>query len=336
MMRVHNGLFILCGIAACNADPPKAMDTGPPAIDETEPDTDADADGDADADADADSDADADTDADADADADAEPGPSQSCGGGEVYDCSLECHPSADLLARMTNGVCDDGTDGPDLNCIEFSWDGSECSPDTGGDTIDSGSVGDTGGVDTDDGGSDDEGSGSESDGPFGDNLLENPGLETGDLSGWTVLSSGGDGCVVSGDPHEGDFSLHTSWSLCEREQTIDLLASGFSAAELDAEPVVSVSDWFKERYDAGDEYRFVVELKNASGDTLSRFDGSGTTSGVIGYADDEWFEVAHDFSSYGTGLRTITFRDGGRDSETWAGHYGVRIDDSAVVLRSP
>jgi len=80
-----------------------------------------------------------------------------------------------------------------------------------------------------------------------------------------------------------------------------------------------------------------VVDLKDASGATIASFDGGGTTTGVTeSYDDDDWFEVSHTFADYGAGLRSITIRDGGRDSETWAGHYGVRLDDASVALVSP
>jgi hypothetical protein len=52
--------------------------------------------------------------------------------------------------------------------------------------------------------------------------------------------------------------------------------------------------------------------------------------------SDDVWFEVAHTFSDYGTGLRRIRVKDGGQDSEFWAGHYGIRIDDASVVIVAP
>jgi F-box protein 6 len=105
---------------------------------------------------------------------------------------------------------------------------------------------------------------------------------------------------------------------------------------EKQSAPEVTVSEWFKEVYAGGDTYVFVVDLKDASGSTIATFDGGGTTTGGSGYDDDDWFEVSHSFTDYGPGLRTITIRDGGRDSESWAGHYGVRIDDASVILVTP
>jgi F-box protein 2 len=229
----------------------------------------------------------------------------------------------------MGNGTCDDGSTGPDLRCPEFSWDGSDCEP-----TIDTGTSEDSGTADT--GVPPDPDPDPDLTGPFDENLVENPGLETGDLTGWTTLSSGGAGFDVSAGGHTGDYSLRTSYGLSEREQTIDLIATGFSESSLDAAPEVAVSEWFKEIYAGGDTYVFVVDLKDASGAIITTFDGSGTTTGVTGYDDDDWFEVSHSFTGYGSGLRSITIRDGGRDSESWSGHYGVKLDDAAVVLVLP
>ncbi len=173
--------------------------------------------------------------------------------------------------------------------------------------------------------------------GPFDENLVENPGLETGDLTGWTTLLSGGAGFDVGVGGHSGDYSLRTSYGLSEREQTIDLIAAGFSESSLDTAPEVEVSEWIKEYFRGGDTYVFVVDLKDASGATIASFDGGGTTTGVTeSYDDDDWFEVSHTFADYGAGLRKITIRDGGRDSEFYLGHYGVRLDDASVALVSP
>jgi len=103
----------------------------------------------------------------------------------------------------------------------------------------------------------------------------------------------------------------------------------------------VVVSEWIKEVFVGGDTYVFVVDLKDASRDLLCEylcsFDGGGTTTGVTeSYDDDDWFEVSHTFRNYGAGLRFITIRDGGMDSEDWGGHYGVKLDDASVALVSP
>ena len=69
-------------------------------------------------------------------------------------------------------------------------------------------------------------------------NLLANPGAETGDMSGWTILENGGYGWNTRGTGYEGENSFSTSYEWCKRYQEIDLLAKGYSAFQLDADQV--------------------------------------------------------------------------------------------------
>lgn len=174
------------------------------------------------------------------------------------------------------------------------------------------------------------------------ENLLVNPGLETGDFSGWIVVNSGGDGWLArdyatspNGVGDFGDFGQYganTSYGWCRRAQIVDLIALGFTAEFLDSQPYVNVSDWFLERYDV-DEYMLRVTLLDENGATLSSWAVHSYTSGTVGWDDDAWVEASHSFSGYGAGLRYITFFDGGQDTEWWAGQYGVLIDNSYLAL---
>ena len=223
----------------------------------------------------------------------------------------------------MGDGICDDGALGTALACEAFDWDGGDCPPDDTGGPTDTGEPEDT--------------AVPEPIGPFDSNLLVNPGLETGDMSGWTVIE-GESSCAIGegAAARSGDYGLKTSYSLCRRTQTIDLLTAGFTEEELDAAPEIRVSEWFKERYAAGDAYVFQVRLDDVTGTEIAMFDGGGTTSGGPTYDDDEWFEVSHSFTDYGPGVRLVTIIDGGRDSGFWAGHYGVTLDDASVMLVGP
>ena len=53
--------------------------------------------------------------------------PGDSCGSGEVYDCSGSCVDSATASSYIGDGFCDDGAWGYDLVCGEFSFDGGDC-----------------------------------------------------------------------------------------------------------------------------------------------------------------------------------------------------------------
>lgn len=173
-----------------------------------------------------------------------------------------------------------------------------------------------------------------------GANLLVNGDLETGDLTGWTVITTGSDGFAISsGGPHGGMYAVGTSYADSEREQAIDLIAAGFTPAMLDAIPRVHVEAWIRETCATGDRYHLAVALLDAAGNPLEDRAVTGVTSAVspgCDYADDTWTLFAFDLSAYPAGLRRIVYRDGGQDSEFWAGHYGVYFDDVVVSLHNP
>ena len=170
-------------------------------------------------------------------------------------------------------------------------------------------------------------------------NLLVNPGLETGDFTGWTRTAGGGDGWAIKEtgltDSDFGVYAARTSYNLCSRGQVVDLVAAGYTEADLDAAPTIHVADWFRERYDV-DAYFVEVTLLDASGGTIDTWSESGTTNGAADWWDDVYFEVAHAFSGYGAGVRYVWFQDGGEDTEYWAGNYGIEIDNAFVGVELP
>ncbi|TNE90748.1 MAG: hypothetical protein EP330_07415 [Deltaproteobacteria bacterium] len=175
----------------------------------------------------------------------------------------------------------------------------------------------------------------------YGINLLENPGLETGDLTGWDVTQRGGDGLQVMQAQlaHTGGFYLRTSYQFSSRSQRVDLLEAGYTVEELDAEPLVHAAEWFAERCETGDRYWFRVTLLDAEGSVIDQQTLGGRTTAstsLCSYADDEWFELTMSFSDYGPGLRAVLFEDGGQDSEWWAGYFGIQMDDAWLSLSPP
>lgn len=171
-------------------------------------------------------------------------------------------------------------------------------------------------------------------------NLLVNPGAETGDLSGWELVASGGDGWATGGSsPHAGSGAFATSYGQCTRRQVIDLVAAGFTVAQLDAQPIVQVGEWFREHCAGPDGWSLTVRLLDGAGLVITEQTLSGVTTGPrddCAGVDDTWQEVTTSFSSYGPGLRTLEFVDGGVDGEFWAGHYGIWMDDAVLSLNNP
>ena len=175
--------------------------------------------------------------------------------------------------------------------------------------------------------------SGPSSGGPINSNLLVNGGAETGDLSGWTVTANGGNGWAIDlSGGQEGPALFVTSYEDCRRYQEIDLLASGFTAPELDAAPDIAVGEWIASRFDHVAEYYIRVELRDAARNPIATWE-RGTPAVMLSLpAGTAWFQESHVFSGYGTGLRYVYFEDGGEDaSPSWAGYYGARLDSAYV-----
>ncbi|MDI3282145.1 EGF domain-containing protein [Polyangium sp. 15x6] len=162
-------------------------------------------------------------------------------------------------------------------------------------------------------------------------NHLDNPGAEAGDLSEWQILADGGSGWASTTSAYLfGQSAFITSYSLCKRSQVLDLTMLGFSQADLDAAPPITVGEWFQgfgPNY--GDSYYFKVELRAADDTVLASFNPGGTMS----TASNAWQSVAQTFTGYGPGLRYVYVEDGGHDTEFWLGQYGAVMDGASVVV---
>ena len=163
-------------------------------------------------------------------------------------------------------------------------------------------------------------------------NLVTNPGAESGDLAGWSVAQSGGDGWSTVAEGVFGGRCFITSYGLCARSQTLDLLALGYTAAQLDAAPPITVREWVRgynrrAAADSADPYYVKFELRRADGSVLRSF-APGTKAATV-----TWTPVEATFTGYGSGARKLYFEDGGQDVEYWAGHYGSVFDGASVVL---
>lgn len=172
---------------------------------------------------------------------------------------------------------------------------------------------------------------------PYGQNLLVNGSASAPISTGWTVLANGGAGWArtASGgyDSQGGQFS--TSYALCSRSQTVDLIALGATPQELDAAPPVTVSEAISSFLNAGvqDSYYIRVELRNAAGGVIASWNAGTATA--LKQTSGSWVVEAFRFENYGPGLRTIYIEDGGRDEGNWSGNYGTYHDAAHVEFAS-
>ena len=176
----------------------------------------------------------------------------------------------------------------------------------------------------------------SQSSGPTG-NLLLNGDAELNNLSHWVISDGSGSGWgwVVTDDPHNGTYSFIGSFLMGSMVQTVDLISSGFTSADLDNSPDVQVSEWYKASNccSGSDNYYYIAELLNASMDVIGSFNLGSSESPV--QSTPTWQQVSHTFSNYPSGLRYIRITHGSSDNEVWQGNYGTVIDDSEVRIIS-
>ena len=140
-------------------------------------------------------------------------------------------------------------------------------------------------------------------------------------LTGWTITANGGNGWLANG-------TFRTSYGWDRKFQVIDLVAAGYTTAELDTAPIVYASEQYSSIFNNQDEYSYIVTLQDASFNTIAQ-----KTISLSNIGSNAWQVAAFTFMGYGPGLRYIRYEHGGVDTEWWAGHYGARIDNSTVTL---
>jgi F-box protein 2 len=174
-------------------------------------------------------------------------------------------------------------------------------------------------------------------------NLLLNANGQTGNMTDWTTVAGGGNGWYV-GNSYSGISVLPgssnaflTSYAMDVRSQTIDLVGDGFSTAQLDGAPTISISDWVlaNANSDAKSYYFVNVLLEDASHNVIASWSDGTQSSPLTLYASAGWTEVTDSLQNYGSGLRYVVFEDGGQDSMFWAGNYGAAFDASSIMVQA-
>ncbi|XDV45747.1 hypothetical protein PO909_013789 [Leuciscus waleckii] len=167
-------------------------------------------------------------------------------------------------------------------------------------------------------------------------NLLKNPSADDG-LQGWENEQNG-DGCWVTEENRKlfPDNTVtkcfSTSRRSCLKQQLIDLTKEGYSGAFLDQQqPHIKISDWYTPLSGCRSEYRICVELLDEKKKPIRTFQPYK----VFFQQGDNypWCQITHVFKDYGPGVRFISFTHGGKDTQFWAGCYGIRVTNSSVEI---
>jgi hypothetical protein len=150
---------------------------------------------------------------------------------------------------------------------------------------------------------------------------------KTGDLAGWTIEENGGDGWISQ------PSGFQTSFGNCSKSQTIDLLELGYTAEQLDAQPSISLWEFFVGFNETGsalgieDLSYLRAELRDANGNVLDSYDSGSQICNEV------WQIHQKSFSDYDKGLRYIYVQHGGQDVEFWAEHYGSVRDATTLTI---
>ncbi|XP_029291911.1 F-box only protein 44-like [Cottoperca gobio] len=119
---------------------------------------------------------------------------------------------------------------------------------------------------------------------------------------------------------------------MCRKSQLIDLEKEGYSPSFMDYfQPDIRISDWYSPRTDCGSKYKICVELKNQQMRPIQTF--APETVKFEQWSEEQWTQMTHVFQNYGRGVRFIHFIHGGKDTQFWAGWYGIRLTDSCVEI---
>ncbi|KAI1892477.1 hypothetical protein AGOR_G00133820 [Albula goreensis] len=170
-------------------------------------------------------------------------------------------------------------------------------------------------------------------------NLLKNPSAEER-LNGWQIVENGGDRWNVENmtvpypDETVKKFFV-TSYHACRKAQLINLEKQGYGPAFMDEiQPDIVISDWYAPRWDCGSMYEICVELLDKKKKIIQKFCPETVT--FEQWNDQQWNQMYHVFRNYGPGVRFVRFEHGGRDTQFWAGWYGIRVTNSSVEIRFP
>ncbi|XP_027000299.1 F-box only protein 6-like isoform X8 [Tachysurus fulvidraco] len=134
-------------------------------------------------------------------------------------------------------------------------------------------------------------------------NLLKNPNADG--FAGWKIEENGGDGWIK-----DCIFVPHPD------ETVTKCFVTSYEYAP---------------RWDCGSEYQIQVELLNHRKRTVQSFESEPVF--FPQWNDQKWEEMTYTFKDYGPGIRFIRFKHGGKDTQYWAGHYGIRVTHSSVEI---
>jgi hypothetical protein len=139
-------------------------------------------------------------------------------------------------------------------------------------------------------------------------------------LEGWNILENGGNGWSIIDDGFAGHKAFITSHKYCKKSQKVDV-------SNVDCSKAFQLSVWYcgvGPNYN--DEFYVKIELRNEYEEPISFFD-----SGIV-IASKDWKQISYILPMHDR-VKYLYYEHGGKDAETWAGHFGVKISCASVTV---
>lgn len=171
-------------------------------------------------------------------------------------------------------------------------------------------------------------------------NLLKNPCAVEG-FQHWELEENNGDQWKVEQlpgahgkpfpDENVKDYFV-TSYGMCLKSQLIDLEKEAYPGQWLDVmQSDIVIRDWYAARHDCGSMYALCVLLLSKEKTIIEEFRPDKIF--IEQWNDAKWSQIEYRFKNYGPGARYIYFQHGGKDTQFWAGWYGIRVTNSSVTI---
>ncbi|CAF1074498.1 unnamed protein product [Brachionus calyciflorus] len=158
----------------------------------------------------------------------------------------------------------------------------------------------------------------------------ENIDLES-EFAGFRIERNGNGG-VQAVDQHSKPIKNYvTTYEFCIKYQLIDLYREGVDQKVIEKlRPRIEIEDFYAPRNDCGSEYFVQAVLFDQN---FSPLDSKYFTDQFPQWSDCTWKKFTHVLKDYSSDVRYILFQHGGNDTQYWAGHYGIKVTNSAMRL---
>uniref|UniRef100_A0A914Q2E3 FBA domain-containing protein n=1 Tax=Panagrolaimus davidi TaxID=227884 RepID=A0A914Q2E3_9BILA len=126
------------------------------------------------------------------------------------------------------------------------------------------------------------------------------------------------------------DTCYETSCSNCKKTLTIDLNDIGMTHIVNTFQPLITFSEWVVNRADCGSIYQSSIYLLDSSHRVIAVEEGK---TEFQQWQLQKWEKLELRIQSYPSETRYIRIESSGKDTQFWAGHYGVKIAESELKI---